>query len=256
MRNAGSSFEAIDPEKVGLGDIIRELERLSTIGALDTADFFSLFDQRAARSIVTAINQGSDAVDELIDKAQDSAGRAAEIREQRLDTLQGSATIALSALTTSLIELGELTGEALKPLIEDFTEATNSFNRFIGENESGFSTLITIAGVFGGTLLGLSGIIQTVGFATRSLGLARIFSEATNETNRFILALRKAVVVSKAFVLTPFGGIVTALVAVGAAFAAIVIHAAETERRFQFVTKLNANLAQTEEVLDLSLIHI
>ena len=252
LRNAGSSFEDIDPEKVGLGDIIRELERLSNIGALDTADFFSLFDQRAARSIVTAINQGSDAVDELIDKAEDSAGRAAEIRDQRLNTLQGSATIALSALTTSLIELGELTGEALKPVIDGFTEVTNSFNRFVSENEGGFSSLITIAGVLGGTLLGLSGTIQTVGFVTRSLGLARIFGEATNETNRFVLALRRAVVAARAFVVTPFGGIVTVLVAIGAAIAVISNRIIEAERRFQFVTKLNANLAQTEEILDKS----
>ena len=252
LQKVGSSFDAINPEKVGLREAVREFERLSNIGALDTSDFFSSLDQRAARSIVTLINQGSDAVDELFEKAENSAGRAAQIRDQRLDTLQGSATIALSALTTSLIELGELTGEALKPIIEGFTESTNSFNRFVSENEGGFSSLITIAGVLGGSLLGLSGVIQTVGFVTRSLGLARIFGEATDETNRLVLALRRAVVASKAFVFTPFGGIVTALVAVGAAAAAIAIHMSEVNRKAKFVTRLNANLAQTEEVLDKS----
>ena len=84
------------------------------------------------------------------------------------------------------------------------------------------------------------------------MGLARIFSEATDETNVLILALRRAVVAARAFVVTPFGALVTTLVAVGAAIAVISNHIVETERKFQFVTKLNANLAQTEEALDRS----
>ena len=48
-----------------------------------------MFDQRSARAVLTLVNQGADAMEELGEKTEESAGKAAKISEQRLDTLSG-----------------------------------------------------------------------------------------------------------------------------------------------------------------------
>ena len=257
LQKVGSSFEAINPEKVGLSDIISELSRLQTIGALDTADFFELFDQRAARSILTAVNQGSDAVEDLLDKANNAAGRAQEIRQQRLDTLQGTTLIAVSALTTSLIELGDLAGTALQPLIAGLTETITSINTFIRENQILASRTITTIGSVGAAFVGLSGIIVSVGFVMRFIGLTRIWQEATLAVNGttaatvgFRGALVSALATLRAFAVTPFGALITALTVVGGILAAISIQALASKQQTEFFSGLDEDIEKTADALD------
>jgi hypothetical protein len=175
LRSVGSSFERIDPTRVGLTDIIAEFERLRGVAGLSTVNFFDLFDQRSARVITTLINQGSTALEELADKAENSATVALRIREQRLDTLEGDFRRATSAINSAFIRLGQTVAPIIRDLLVEVTELVRGFTSFVEANPQLISGVLRLAAGLAALSVTLGGIGLAFGTAARgaaALGLA------------------------------------------------------------------------------------
>lgn len=175
LQSVGSSFDAIDPTRVGLTDIIAELERLQTAGRLTTADFFELFDQRSARVIVTLINQGASAFNDLTDSANNSADAAQKIRDKRLDTLFGDFRILLSSVQTLLIEVGASFNDIGRLVVQTAGEISRSLARFISQNPTIARTFALLTTSIGAATLALAGLALSIGGILRGLaGLTQL----------------------------------------------------------------------------------
>jgi len=134
LNSIGSSYDRIDPTRRTVTEIVNELERLKSAGLLDTAGFFEMFDQRSARAVLTLVNQGSDAMQELGEKTAESAGKAAKISEQRLDTLSGDLLKLQSASDSARISLGQVFGEFTRDVLQNVTVVIKEFRTFVKEN--------------------------------------------------------------------------------------------------------------------------
>jgi TP901 family phage tail tape measure protein len=167
LKGVGSSFEALDPTKNSIVEIIGELERLQAAGQIDTADFFELFDQRSARVIVTLVNQGATALEELSQKAEESAGAAEKIREARLDTLFGDFRILISSLQTLFVELGATFGDIGRNLVQTLSATVRSLARFVKEWEVTIKTLGIAVATIGTLGLALGALTISVGAILR-----------------------------------------------------------------------------------------
>ncbi len=157
----GSSYDRIDPTKRTITEIVGELERLKAAGLLDTTGFFEMFDQRSARAVLTLVNQGSDAMEELGEKAATSAGQADKIKELRLDTLSGDLLKLTSAFNSFLITIGGAFEESARTFVQTLTRMIRDVRIFAKENEGlvfVLGTLITSLGV----LAGAGGILAIV----------------------------------------------------------------------------------------------
>ena len=178
LREIGLSFEDIDPEKVGLTEIIAVFERLQRIQG--TSVIFELFDQRSARVISTLINQGSQQLDELEQKARDSAGIAARIRRERLDTLEGDIRITFSALQSSLIQLGETINEPIRNLLSSVISTIRSVRQFAEANPALTSSLLQVVAVMGTFVLTVGGLALSIGAVTRAASVLNLAMAALN----------------------------------------------------------------------------
>ena len=232
LKSIGSSFAKIDPTRNSLSDIVREFERLKKAGDLDTEDFFSLFDQRSARVVVSLINQGSESLDKLNDAALKSAGAAESIRKQRLDTVAGDYKIALSALQTTLIELGGTAAPVLRQILKFaarffrvITSVSKAFEGTLGNliiGLAGLAATLTTVGlavsVFGTAIqaLGIKILVVEIAKAAISMG---VFSASTNTAIASMVGLEASAIASgsaMSVALGPIGLVVVALAALAA----------------------------------------
>ena len=194
LEGIGSSYDRIDPTRRTVTEIVSELERLKAAGLLTTTGFFEMFDQRSARAVLTLVNQGADAVEDLGEKANNSAGAADRIKEIRLDTLSGDLLKLQSSFNSLQITLGELFGDTARDVVQSLTRMTKAFREFANTAFGGFmikasAMLITILG----TLVGTGGLFAlTVGGLVR---MAAAFSTA------------RTVIAASAGTIKEFGGV-------------------------------------------------
>ena len=174
LQGIGSSFDRVDPTKLGLDEIIAEFTKLEELNLIDTETFFSTFDQRSARAVVTLVNQGTESFSRLTKAANESAGRASAIRDIRLDTTLGSWKIAISALTTSMIDLGKVVEPLARSLIAFLTDATRSLTETIRAYPGLFSGLTSAIASVAGVSLVLGPALSGLGLAVRGLGIAKL----------------------------------------------------------------------------------
>ena len=163
-----------------------------------------MFDQRSARAVLTLVNQGADAVEDLGDKANNSAGAADRIKEIRLDTLSGDLLKLQSSFNSLQITLGELFGDTARDIIQSLTRMTKAFRKFSETFAGGLiiksgALLITVLG----TLVGTGGL-----FALTVGGLVRM--AAAFSTTRTVIAASIGTVREFGGVLNLLGGALTA----------------------------------------------
>ena len=173
LQGIGSSYDKIDPTRRTITEIVSELERLKAAGLLDTTGFFDMFDQRSARAVLTLVNQGAASMEELGEKAENSAGAADRIKNIRLDTLSGDLLKMQSAMNSLQITIGELFGETAREIIQTVTRMTKSFREF-AETGVGKFTITTIGVLITalGLLAGTGGMLALVGGGLVRLGAA------------------------------------------------------------------------------------
>ena len=190
LRRAGSSFEMVDPEKVGFGQAIKELERLYRLGRLTTRDLSDLFDQRSFRSIITLINQGGDAFDELKDKIEDASGLAEKTKEARLDTLYGDYLKFTSALTSFFIELGETTNSTFRDILVSLRLWIVNLKESIDQNAEWVQSIIKAVLAIGVAITTLGAFVTSVGGAlTVGAAMITMFTALGGPLGMFIAAL-------------------------------------------------------------------
>ena len=139
-----------------------------------------MFDQRSARVIVTLVNQGADALKDLVEEAKNAAGLAADIREIRLDTLLGDFRILVSNIQTFFTEFGQTFQPVLRSIVQGFTniiQATTDWIKEFPELARASVILLGISSVvlvLGGALLSVVGIfsafVGAIGAAATALG--------------------------------------------------------------------------------------
>ena len=106
-----------------------------------------MFDQRSARAVLTLVNQGADAMGELGEKTAESAGKAAKISEQRLDTLSGDILKLQSASDSARISLGQVFGELTRDVLQNVTVLIKEFRTFVKENPNLIKTAAFLGSV-------------------------------------------------------------------------------------------------------------
>ncbi len=194
----GSSYDRIDPTKNTVTEIVTELERLKSAGLLDTAGFFEMFDQRSARAVLTLVNQGADSMERLGEKAENSAGQAKLISEQRLDTLSGDVLKAESAFNSLTITIGSIFGESARNITQTLTQIIKGIRGFIKENKGLVYSLGAVAfsiGVLasaGGLLALLFGGVVKVGAAITTLSVTMRALQVTLMTTGNIIGVTAA----------------------------------------------------------------
>jgi len=147
LRRLGSSFDAIDPRRNSISQIVEEFERLG-VGATTLGQ---LFDQRAFRSLQALINQGSQSLRLLNVQIENSAGLARTISQIKLDTLVGDIKILNSAFESLKITIGGLVNDEIRIFVQTFTQITTKITSFINSNNELVATIAKITAAFGAT---------------------------------------------------------------------------------------------------------
>lgn len=175
LEEIDSTFESIDPRKNDISEIIKEFERLQQLGKLDTQDFFELFDERSARVVVTLLNQGSGALDELVSKNKDAANLAQSIKNIKLDTVVGDFKVLKSTIDTLFSAVGQSIIPTVRELIQWLTNIAKSTKEWVLDNQALVAAIIEITVKLGLLITGLGSItlvIGTVAVAAGTLTLA------------------------------------------------------------------------------------
>lgn len=111
-----------------------------------------------AKSVEKSTEAGEPLNDVLrnIQRAEDSAGRAAQVAAERMNTFVGSATRLTSALESLAIKASKDLIPVIRPMIDDAVNATKRFSDWYQENRSLAGGLLKAAGaiVLLGTVLG------------------------------------------------------------------------------------------------------
>ncbi len=144
---------------------------------LNAADAMTLFGQRAGPAMLALISQGSDALDTLVEKMQQSGGTAERIADAQLDTLQGQLTLLKSAFEGLALEIGRVFVPAIRSIAEFLQPVISSLGHFIERHPD----IARWVGISAGVLAGFGAVMFTLGVvmppvvtATRGLAIAMV----------------------------------------------------------------------------------
>lgn len=163
----GSSFENINPEQVGIVEIVREFERLN----LSTAQLLDIFDLRAFRSIQAIMAQGSDSLEQLSDALENASGLAEFLAKNRLTTLAAGFELVSDAVSALRISLVELVSGEVKQATRLLLETLDSIREAVSNNKETVKALIQ-------TFIGFATVLSSLGITLFSLGAAFSFIAA------------------------------------------------------------------------------
>tara|TARA_R110002167_G_scaffold89203_1_gene240649 strand:- start:26719 stop:31311 length:4593 start_codon:yes stop_codon:yes gene_type:complete len=186
----GDASDKLDPMANSITDIVKEFETLINTGKLTKAQLFDIFDQRSARSLVSMINTGSAAFENL--SSQIEAGKALEIRDFRVDnTISGQFKILQSAISASAISITQSLQPAIVSFLKYAQQVVNAITSWVSANTElvvkiGKTVAIVIAaaagmGVF---LIAIGGLLTAVGSLTIT------FVTVAPHINKFWIAIK------------------------------------------------------------------
>lgn len=138
-------------EMRGYFDQMTEVEKTSNAQAIA--------GQRAYAGLLAILNSTEEDYASLSAAIQDCTGAAQKMADVRMDNLQGDVTILQSAMDGLKIEIGNQLTPALRELTQTGTDIVDWAHNFIAEHEGMVETitiLVTVAGVFTGSLVALS----------------------------------------------------------------------------------------------------
>ncbi|AOT04944.1 phage tail tape measure protein [Arthrobacter sp. U41] len=148
----------------------------------------TIFGTDAMRSASVLVKEGSAGIRKWIDDVNDQ-GFAAQQAAGKMDSLNGDFKKLKASVETGLIQMGAAADGALRPVVQALTGAITAFN---GLDDSTKSTILTVAGLAGSTLL-LGGIllstIPKIAETAKAIQALRAASPAASAT---ITALGKA----------------------------------------------------------------
>ena len=161
----------------GLADIIGDLESsLTSAGSGEKLRVLgTIFPARQAAGAAELISQGAARLRDATTALGSASGTASSIASTQLNTLQGDATILLSALEGLGIAVGEALGDSLRSGIKTITGLLSIMGQWVSENRSVVLTVVgIIAGValVGGALVGLGIALQITAFGFAGLAAA------------------------------------------------------------------------------------
>ncbi|RSL29100.1 phage tail tape measure protein [Salibacterium salarium] len=147
LEELGVSTEDVNPSVNSLSDI---LETLSDAGA-DSSDAMALVGQEAGPALARMLSEGSEGLDEMIAKMEDSEGAAQEMSDTVNDNLMGDFRKLRSAIEGVGLEIYERMEPALRDLTQqakDFTGVASAFISFLsGDKIEAYDKLSEIFGV-------------------------------------------------------------------------------------------------------------
>lgn len=161
----------------GLAEIIGDLENsLANDGSGERLRVLgTIFPARQAAGAAELISQGAQRLRDATSALGTASGTASSIASTQLDTLQGDATILMSALEGLGIAVGEAFGDELRNGIKTVTGLISILSQWVQENRS---IVITIAGIIagvaliGGALVGLGIALQITAFGFAGIAAA------------------------------------------------------------------------------------
>jgi TP901 family phage tail tape measure protein len=246
LESVGSSFDKVDLTKNNFTDVVDEFSRLSELGKITKADIFDIFDQRSARTFVSLINSGSEALDDLKDKLGDAAGAAQRIRDFRIETIAGQFKILQSAAAAAAVTITQALEPAIRSVIGFVTSLIQKFQEFAASNSTTIDIIGKIAAGIAILSVSIGGILITLGgFA--ALVAAPLFFSALGVS---ITSLTGILAIATS-VLLPLAPII---LGVAAAIGLLVFAMGSVEDQFVKVTDKNVtferNLIKTTALLN------
>ena len=170
LQSIDSSFQAIDPRNKNISQIIKEFERLQRLGKLDTQDFFELFDERSARVVVTLLNQGSEALDDLVSKTDAAAGLAKQIKDIKLDTLAGDFKLLKSTLDTLFSEVGNSISPLIREWVQWIKDIVQETTNWVEQNRELTAAIIEVSAKIGVGIAVIGTILTVIGGLATAVG--------------------------------------------------------------------------------------
>lgn len=214
LQGLGSSFDRINPEQVGIVEIIKEFERLN----LSTAQLLEIFDLRAFRALQAILAQGSDDLARLNDELESAAGLAEFLSRNRLTTLSASVELLSDAIAALRIQLGDLVSGELKQLIRFVTSVVDTIRVAVASNQEAVKSITK-------AILGFIVVLTTLGTTLFTTGAAFAFASAPIIAVGAALAGINSLVATTATLLPIMGlgitALLPALLAMAGAFIAV-----------------------------------
>jgi TP901 family phage tail tape measure protein len=152
---------------LGMTEIIKRLEP----HAANTGAIMQIFGLRAGPGMAALIGMGSDALDQLITKLEDSGGIAKRIAEAEMKTFSGQMLILGSQVERLAIEIGEILMPAARKLNE-WARAAIGWFQDLGK---GWKVAAVILGGVTAAVAGLTAVLALVGLAIPGLATGFAF---------------------------------------------------------------------------------
>ena len=174
MTEVGLSAVDASGKLLPMTEIIGQLEDVN----LSAANAMEIFGLRAGPAMLALVGQGSGALEELVEKMENSGGVAERIATVQLETLQGSFLVLKSAAESAMITIGEQLAPTMESLakiiteniakVRDFTEKHPQLTKVVVA-----ATVVLAALAAGLIALGfiLPALISVWGLLTAAVGL-------------------------------------------------------------------------------------
>ena len=149
-----------------LVDIIGQLES----GGLTAGDAMMLFGQRAGPAMLSLIEQGTGALQDLTTEMDNSGGTAQRIADIQLNTLQGKFKLLQSGIEGVALSAGEVLVPILMQLVEKITPIIQRVVEWMEKNPELTEKLVIAAAAVAGLSFVVGGLMLAAGFLLPVLG--------------------------------------------------------------------------------------
>ena len=174
MEKYGISLTNADGSMKSFGDVVKNLR--SSLGGLSESEQVAaattIFGKESFAGMLAIVNASEADFNKLTDAVYNCDGAAKQMAETKLDNLNGSITLAQSALDALQVELGELLLPTLTEGIKKFTEIVNAVTDFVRENPQAVKTIAKVAVALAGLKVG--GLAAKLGFLEVQGGVFKI----------------------------------------------------------------------------------
>jgi len=144
----GLSVADINPEFYKLGEILETLRK----AGIDASASFELFGRRAAPAMMTLISMGISGFTEYMEKVSET-GRAHELMEEQLNTLQSS----MKRMKDSVVAAGAELGRSAAGPVKTFADGVRIFATALENASVGIKTAVILVTSLGGAVIALIG---------------------------------------------------------------------------------------------------
>lgn len=122
LERLGITVETSSGKMLPLVDIVGQFEK----SGLSAADAMEIFGQRAGPGMLNLVSAGSEAIEELKTKLEESEGAAQKMADTMQEGLHGAFTRLRSAADTNLTKVGDKFSDYLIPIVNTLVESVNA----------------------------------------------------------------------------------------------------------------------------------